>query len=108
MAEGQEGSGRQAGSREAATQNLKTLAIAAHTGTHTHRDRHTDYIRSLVFAQIIWVTICRERRVRRGVAGRRWSRAAVLHTGKSELGNDVDNADDKLTRRIRNPRAKPR
>lgn len=42
MAEGQEGKGggRQAESREAATQNLKTLAIAAHTGTHTHRDRH--------------------------------------------------------------------
>lgn len=54
--------------------------------------------------------------MRRGVAGRRWSRAAVLHIG-SELGNDVDNVDnvdndddddDKLTRRIRNPRAKPR
>lgn len=39
MAEGQEGKGggRQAESREAAAQNLKTLAIAAHTGTHTHR-----------------------------------------------------------------------
>lgn len=113
MAEGQEGKGggRQAESREAATQNLKTLAIAAHTGTHTqtHTETDTNYIRSLVFAQIIWVTIWRERRVRRGVAGRRWSRAAVLHIGKSKLGNDVDyNDDDKLTRRIRNPRAKPR
>lgn len=66
------GGGRQAESREAAAQNLKTLAIAAHTGTHTARNTHrdTNYIRSLVFAQIIWVTICRERRVRRGVAGR--------------------------------------
>lgn len=45
MAEGQEGKGggRQAESREAAAQNLKTLAIAAHTGTHTqtHTQRHS-------------------------------------------------------------------
>lgn len=43
MAEGQEGkaAGGGAESREAAAQNLKTLAIAAHTGTHTQRQTHT-------------------------------------------------------------------
>lgn len=42
MAEGQEGKGGgwQAESREAAAQNLKTLAIAAHTGTHTQTETH--------------------------------------------------------------------
>lgn len=45
MAEGQQGKGGGAESREAATQNLKTLAIAAHTGTHTQRQTQTTYAR---------------------------------------------------------------
>lgn len=105
--EGRREAGREP--RGSRTKLKDTCNCSTYWHTHTETDTHTDYIRSLVFAQIIWVTICRERRVRRGVAGRRWSRAAVLHIGKSKLGNDVDyNDDDKLTRRIRNPRAKPR
>lgn len=40
---GREGKRGGAESREAAAQNLKTLAIAAHTGTHTqtHTQRHS-------------------------------------------------------------------
>lgn len=116
MAKGRRQGGRQAaGGREPRGSPTK-LKDTCNCSTYLHTHTGTVYIRSFVFAQIIWVTICRERRVRRGVAGRRWSRAAVLHIG-SELGNDVDNVDnadydydddDKLTRRIRNPRAKPR